>query len=248
MPATVVAVAVGIAVRVVGLEADVLTARATRLELERDEAAAAAVAIERSRIARELHDVIGHSISVMGLQAGAVRRGLTPTQERERQMLLNVERLGRDAVAEVHGLIGLLRAGDGNGPTTPAVTLEQITDLASDMRNAGLTLELCVNGELNDISPGRALAVFRILQEALTNALRHAPQAHVSATLSRSRDQIEIVVTNDGRGVGTTPMTSGGYGLIGMRERTQLYGGHFEAIRQPDGGFRVTACIPLLDQ
>jgi signal transduction histidine kinase len=245
--ATVVALAAGVAVRVLGLETDVLTARATRLELERDEAAEAAVAVERSRIARELHDVIGHSISVMGLQAGAVRRGLTPAKERERQMLLSVERLGRDAVAEMHGLIGLLRADDGDKPAA-AVTLQQINDLAADMRNAGLSLELCVEGELADLSPGRALAAFRILQEALTNALRHGPDARVTATLRRGREAVEIVVVNVGGKSSDKPTHPGGYGLIGVRERALLYGGTFEAGRRPEGGFSVVARVPTAAQ
>ena len=204
-----------------------------------------AVAAERARIARELHDVIGHSISVMGLQAGAVRRVLAPGHEEERNALLGIERLGRDAVAEMHGLLGFLREdGDGRGDGAPP-SLDRVEDLVADMRRAGLDIELHIEEglHLEELSPGRALAAYRILQEALTNALRHAPDAHVVASLRRTPAGVEIEVVDDGSDT-TSEGDQGGHGLVGMRERVALYGGTLDAGPCVDRGFAVRASLP----
>jgi signal transduction histidine kinase len=239
-----IALVVGRAVREMGFEADVLTARAAELERERDQRAQAAVQAERARIARELHDVIGHSISVMGVQAGAVRRLLAPEQEREREALLAVERTGRDAVGEMRRLLGILR-DDGEHVERDALpTVRRVDDLVADLRRAGLDVELRVDGDLDDLQPGRALAAFRILQEALTNVLKHAPGAHVEAVLRRTGGELAIDVVDSG---GTRPAaadTGGGHGLVGMRERVALYGGTLEAGRN-GGGFAVHARLPI---
>ena len=143
--------------------------------------------------------MIGHSISVMGVQAGAVRRVLAPELEREREALLAVERTGRDAVTEMRRLLGFLRAGDEDSSLTePLPTLKRLGDLVAEMRRAGLDVELHVDGELDDLSAGRALAAFRILQEAFTNALRHAPGAHVRAAVPTHAVELEIEVVDDG--------------------------------------------------
>jgi signal transduction histidine kinase len=236
--------AVGRAVRVLGFETDMLEARTSQLERERDEQAQAAVAEERARIARELHDVIGHSISVMGVQAGAVRRLLAPEQAREREALLAVERVGRDAVEEMHRLLGFLRSnGERVTPGTP-LTLQRVEDLVTEMRRAGLEVVLHVDGQLDDLSAGRALAAFRILQEALTNVLRHAPGARVSASLRRTAAELQIEIADNG-GVGPgTRSEGGGQGLVGMRERAALYGGTLEAGPRSDRGFMVVARLP----
>jgi signal transduction histidine kinase len=234
-----VALLVGRAVRAMGFEVDVLEARAA--DLERD--AQAALEAERARIARELHDVIGHSISVMGVQAGAVRRLLTPEQEREREALLVVERTGRDAVGEMRRLLGILRE-NGTEPELEAMpTVQRAGDLVADLRRAGLDVELRVEGELGDLPPGRALAAFRILQEALTNVLKHAPGAHVDAVLRRTGSELEIEVVDSGGTRPAAPGDGGGHGLVGMRERVALYGGTLDA--GPDGaGFAVLARFP----
>jgi signal transduction histidine kinase len=239
-----VALAVGRAVRVMGFEADRLEARTSQLERERDEQAQVAVAEERARIARELHDVIGHSISVMGVQAGAVRRLLAPEQTREREALLAVERVGRDAVEEMHRLLGFLRPnGERVIPGTP-LTLQRVEDLVTEMRRAGLEVDLHVDGQLDDLAAGRALAAFRILQAALTNVLRHAPGARVSASLRRTTAELQIEIADDG-GLGPgTRSEGGGQGLVGMRERAALYGGTLEAGPRSDGGFMVVARLP----
>jgi signal transduction histidine kinase len=242
------ALAVGRAVRAMGFETDTLEQRAAALERERDEKARAAVAAERARIARELHDVIGHSISVMGVQAGAVRRVLAPELAREREALLAVERTGRDAVTEMRRLLGFLRAGEeGSSLTEPLPTLKRLDDLVAEMRRAGLDVDLRVEGELDDLSAGRALAAFRILQEAFTNALRHAPGAHVRAVVRRTPRELEIEVIDDGNARSPASTNGGGYGLVGMRERVALYGGTLAAGPRPERGFAVLARIPTVD-
>jgi signal transduction histidine kinase len=244
------AVAVGLAVRRMGLESDSLAARATELERDRDEAARAAIAGERARIARELHDVIGHSISVMGIQAGAVRRVLAPEHEREREALLAVERVGRDAVTEMRRLLGFLRPTDGLEPGDgPAPTLARLDDLVGEMRLAGLDVDLVVEGDLDDLSLGRALAAFRIIQEALTNALKHAPGSPVTAVLRRTPEALVIEITNPaGDAPPPPPSSGGGYGLVGMRERVALYGGTLEAGPTPARGYEVVARLPTADR
>jgi signal transduction histidine kinase len=245
----VAAVAVGLAVRQIGFETDTLEARAAELERSQDEATRAAIAAERARIARELHDVIGHSISVMGVQAGAVRRVLAAEQERERDALLAVERVGRDAVTEMRRLLGFLRPADGlDAESEPTPTLARVDDLVGEMRLAGLDVELVVDGDLGDLTAGRALTAFRILQEALTNALRHAPGSRVTALLRRTRDELLIEVRDDGANGTPTAVSGGGYGLVGMRERVALYGGSIEAGPRGERGYAVVAHLPTADR
>lgn len=242
------ALAVGRAVREMGFETETLEARAAELERERDEKAQAAVEAERARIGRELHDVIGHSISVMGVQAGAVRRVLAPELQREREALLAVERTGRDAVTEMRRLLGFLRSEDEEGSLPePPPTLKRLDDLVTEMRQAGLDVDLSVEGNLDDLSAGRALAAFRILQEAFTNALRHAPGASVRAALRRGPGELQIEVLDDGNGRSPVSAQGGGYGLVGMRERVALYGGTLEAGPRSKQGFAIVARLPTAD-
>lgn len=237
------ALVVGRAMNVLQFESDLFAERASALERERDERAREAVAEERRRIARELHDVIGHSISVMGVQAGAVRSVLRPDQHREREALLSVERTGRQAIAEMRRLIGLVRieAADAGGPTP---TLRATDDLLDGLRRAGLAVELHLCGDVSGLPPGPDLAGYRILQEALTNALKHAPASKVDATITCSPHMLEIIVINGGR---VTAPNAGqtGHGLLGMRERVALYGGELRAGPRPNGGFEVRVRIPL---
>jgi signal transduction histidine kinase len=190
--------------------------------------------------------VIGHSISVMGVQAGAVRRVLPPELEREREALLGVERVGRDAVTEMRRLLGFLRPAEGLDDSAPTPTLERLDDLVAEMRRAGLAVDLVVEGELGDLSAGRTLTAFRILQEALTNTLKHAPGSHVEAMLRRSPEELVIEVRDDGAN-GATASSEGGYGLLGMRERLALYGGTLEAGPQPERGYAIVARLPTVD-
>jgi signal transduction histidine kinase len=223
---------IGRALGVLELETDVIQKRGEQ-----------ALADERARIARELHDVIGHSISVMGVQAGAVRRVLLPEQQREREALLAVEETGRQAVGEMRRLIGLLRP-DEEGIGAPSPSLARVEQLAADMRGAGLALELQVEGDLRDLPPGPDLAAYRIVQEALTNVLKHAPAAHVTAAVRAGDRRLEVDVRDDGRGAAAANGHVG-HGLVGMRERTALYGGSLRAGPDPAGGFRIHAEIPL---
>jgi signal transduction histidine kinase len=235
---------IGRALGVLRLESDVFEERASRLERERDAHAKLAVAEERSRIARELHDIIGHSISVMGVQAGAVRRVLNPDQQREREMLLAVEQVGRQAVGEMRRLIGLLRTDEsGIGDSRPS--LRRVEQLVAEMRQAGLAVEMRVEGELGRLPPGPDLAGYRILQEALTNALKHAPGADVSAAVRCNGEWLEIEVLNASSGTRGPRNGNLGHGLLGMRERTSLYGGNLTTGMRRDGGFAVRARIPL---
>jgi signal transduction histidine kinase len=235
---------IGRAAGVLRFESDVFAERASELERERDVRARVAVAEERRRIARELHDVIGHSISVMGVQAGAVRSILRDDQRREQEVLQAVERTGRQAVGEMRRLIGLLRTDeDGTGDPTPS--LRHVERLIGQLREAGLAVRLSVHGDLEKLSPGVDLAGFRIVQEALTNALKHAPRANVEARLRCSDNELEIEVIDDGS---AAPQSTGeqiGHGLLGMRERVALYGGELVTGPNPAGGFAVRARIPL---
>jgi len=242
------ALAVGRAARVMGFESDALEARAAELESTQDEATRAAVAAERARIARELHDVIGHSISVMGIQAGAVRRVLPPELGAERESLLSVERTGRDAVTEMRRLLGFLRPAEGETSSSePPPTLHRLEDLVGDLRLAGLDVDLTLDGDLDALSPGRALTAFRIVQEALTNALRHAAGSRVRAILRQTADSLVIEVADSGGTAPSPGFNGGGYGLLGMRERVALYGGTLDAGPAADGGFVVRASIPTGD-
>ncbi len=225
------------------LETDVLFQRATALEHERDEHTRLALEEERGRIARELHDVIGHSISVMGLQAGAVRSVLPPERAAERDAPLCVERTGREAVAEMRRLIGLLRKDmDDDGPRP---SLARVEPLADELRGAGQRLALTVEGDVDLLPAGVDLAGYRIVQEALTNALKHAPGTRVTATVRLADRVLDIEVVDDGAGAVTRGNGHVGHGLIGMRERAVRYGGEVSAAVRPQGGFRVHARLPV---
>jgi signal transduction histidine kinase len=230
---------IGRALGVLQFEADVL-------ERERDERIAAALAAERGRIARELHDVIGHSISVMGVQAGAVRRRLGEDQELERDALLAVERVGRQAVGEMRRLIGLLRPGP-DAISSPSPSLRRVEQLVAETRDAGLSVDLRVEGSRDELPAGVDLAGYRIVQEALTNALKHAPRSRVSVEIRYACRELVVEVRDDGGGAAAPTADNGhvGHGLIGMRERVSLYGGSLATGAAPGGGFRVRARIPL---
>ncbi|HVW17232.1 MAG TPA: histidine kinase [Solirubrobacteraceae bacterium] len=237
-----IGVLIGKAAGVLRLETEVLEERATALERDRDRHTRLAIQSERGRIARELHDVIGHSISVMGVQAGAVRSVLPDGMPRERDTLLAIERAGREAVGEMRRLIGLLRTDDDvlDGPRP---SLARVESLAEEMRGAGQDLALAVEGDVGGLTPGVDLAGYRIVQEALTNALKHAAGARVTASVVLAGDVLEIDVADDGPG--PAPLDGHvGHGLLGMRERAALYGGQITTGPGPSGGFRVHALLP----
>jgi signal transduction histidine kinase len=217
--------------------------RAQIAERERDLAAREAVVEERARIARELHDVIAHHVSMIVLQAGAERRVLDGANTSTREVLETVERTGRSALTEMRRLLGMLR-GDASDPLTPQPGLTDVPTLVGQLREAGLPVELHVEGELLELPVGIELSAYRIVQEALTNALKHAGEASATVNIRHGLDSLELEIVDDGAG---TPalVASGGHGLVGMRERVALYGGRLDAGRRPGGGFAVRVLLPI---
>jgi signal transduction histidine kinase len=225
-------------------EADEARERAARAEREREERARAAVGEERARIARELHDVVGHSVSVMTVQASAVRRLLRPEQQREREALLVVERTGREALAEMRRMVGVLRRPEEAPALAPQPSLEHVDKLVEQAREAGLPVELRVEGEPVPLSGGVDLTAYRLVQEGLTNALKHAHARRAQVLVRYDDGTIEVTVSDDGLGAGSGD--GGGQGLVGMRERVAVYGGELEAGPRPEGGFRLRAKLPVM--
>jgi signal transduction histidine kinase len=217
--------------------------RAARLEIEVEERARAAAAAERARIARDLHDVIAHSVGVMVVQAGAAKVALDRDGERARAPLEQVEETGREALAELRRLLGVLRADDEAAGRAPAPGLASVGGLIDQVRAAGLAVELELEGERRPLAPGVELAGYRIVQEALTNALKHANHARALVRIRFRADALEIEVEDDG--FGATAENGSGHGLVGMRERTALYGGTFDAGPLDERGYRVRARFPL---
>ena len=216
-----------------------------RPQRETDPVAAAdrAVAEERRRIARELHDVVAHSVSVMTVQAGAVRRLLRPDQERERQALEVIEATGREALTEMRRLVGLLREQGSMPEFAPQPSMRTVDVLLGTVREAGLPVELEVEGEPRELPPGIDLSAYRVIQEALTNALRYAGPAHAWVTVRWKARELELEVANDGRS--EPGRSDGGHGLAGLRERVALVGGTIDSGPRTGGGFVVRAHLPL---
>ena len=220
-----------------------ITAEERAAQLEQEQAAAAhqAVVDERQRIARELHDIIAHSVSVMTVQAGAVRRRLTDDQATERDSLLAVERTGREAMAEMRRLVGLLREEDATPSYGPQPGMQTLETLIGTVRGAGLPVELDVEGTSRELPPGIDLAAYRVVQEALTNALKHAGPARAWVHVHWGADELTLEVANDGRNTSE----GNGYGHVGMQERLRLYGGRLESGARPEGGYVVRAHVPI---
>ena len=226
-----------------------LEERADRLERSRLEEARAAAASERTRIARELHDVVAHNMSVMVIQAGAARRVLGRDPDGAAEALSSIEQVGRQALADMRRSLGVLREGDDEGyGTTPQPTVADLERLVAQTAEAGLAVELEVEGSPRPLPPGVGLSAYRIVQEALTNALRHAGPASATVHLRYAQDSIELEVRDDGRGAAvalTSGVARGGHGLVGMRERVQLFGGELKVGDRPGGGYGVWARIPV---
>jgi signal transduction histidine kinase len=217
--------------------------RADLAEREREVAAREAVVEERARIARELHDAIAHNVSMMVVQAGAERRLLDESQESTRDVLETVEAIGRNALTEMRRLVGMLRTDD-ESPLAPQPGLDDLPTLVGQVREAGLPVDLRVEGEPRSLPVGLELSAYRIVQEALTNALKHAGDARASVVVRYGDDSLELEVVDDGIG-SAAPTAGGGHGLVGMRERVALYGGRFEAGRRAAGGFTVRVLLPI---
>jgi signal transduction histidine kinase len=227
------------------LRADALQDKATRLEREQEAATQAAIADERGRIARELHDVVAHSVSVMLVQAGAARQVLATAPDQARDALLAVESSGREAMAELRHLLGVLHEhGDGMA-LAPQPGVEEIEPLVKRVGEAGLPVTLRVEGQARALPVGLNLTVYRIVQEALTNALKHAGLAKTEVILDYREAELKIEILDEGIALPEEQNGHHGQGLVGMQERVALYGGTFEAGPRLERGYAVRAWLPL---
>ena len=221
-----------------------LEERAARLEAERDAQAKISAAAERARIARELHDVIAHNVSVMVVQADGASYALRSEPERASQALAAISSTGRQALAEMRRLLGVLRSGDSGAGLAPQPGLEQLRELLDQARAAGLSVALNLEGTPHPLTEGAELAAYRVVQESLTNTRKHGGVlAAATVTLRYQRDGLVVQVTDDGRG-DVAAADGPGHGLTGMRERIEMYGGTIKAGPLPAGGYRVIARIP----
>jgi signal transduction histidine kinase len=217
--------------------------RAVTAEWEREERARAAVAEERGRIARELHDVVAHAISVIVLQARGGRRSLAGRPDEAHEAFDAIEATGQEALVEMRRLLGMLRRGDEELALSPQPSLRSLPALAAQVSEAGLRVEVTVEGDRKDLPPGVDLSAFRIVQEALTNALKHAGPATAHVHVRYGEDELELEIVDTGPGA--EAVVGGGHGLVGMRERAELYGGEVVAGRRTGGGFAVRVRLPL---
>jgi signal transduction histidine kinase len=234
------AFAVGRVMRDRELRTTASTERAAVLESEREQDLRRAASEERGRIARELHDVIAHGVTVMVVQAGAADQIIERDPARARQALVAIQDTGRQALADLRRLLGLIRDED-TMRLAPRPGLQELDALVDDMRKAGVPIDVEIRGTPRDLPAGVDLSAFRILQESLTNVMKHAGAARARVVVSYAPNAIELEVADDGR-----DQTQGhGHGLVGMRERVMLYGGTLEAGPAEHGGYRVRARLPL---
>jgi len=217
--------------------------RARVLELERDANARVAAAEERVRLAREMHDLLGHSISVMVVQAGAERLALGQERPTTQEVLLSIERTGREALVEMSRLLGILRKDGEELSLAPRPSLAQLGPLVEKMRDAGIPVELRVEGRPTTLPAGIDVSAYRIVQEALTNVVKHAGPATAEVIVRYARRTVDVEITDDGRGFANG--SANGHGLVGMRERVELHGGTLETGSGSTGGFTVKASLPL---
>ena len=220
-----------------------LAGRGFRIRDERaDVLSRAAIAEERARIARELHDVVAHNVSVMVIQSQAAQQSTEPDSEAGRA-LRSIESTGREALTEMRRLLGLLRREDEEVALAPQPSLRHLDHLTASVREAGLPVEVEIEGEPVSLPPGVDLSAYRIVQEALTNALKHAGAARARVVVSYGAGELELRISDDGAGAAAA--NGGGHGLIGMRERASVYGGVVESGSRPGGGYEIRARLPL---
>jgi signal transduction histidine kinase len=236
---------VGHALRSRQLRADAFRERAMRLEQEQEFAAQMARTEERARLARELHDVVAHTVSVMVVQAGAARHVMETTPKQASEALSAVETTGREAMAELRTLLGVLASTDGEARLSPQPGVAQLPALVQRVSDAGLPVELHVTGEPHALASGIDLTVYRIVQEALTNALRYAGPVRTEVSLEYRDGALKIEVLDEGGGERPRGVVSPGRGLAGMRDRVALYGGTLEAGPRLGRGYAVRAWLPL---
>jgi signal transduction histidine kinase len=236
----------GIVVLLAGLIVRRQRDRADEMRQQRDladERSREIAATERARIARELHDVVAHGMSVVVLQARGGRRMIDGDTPRARRAFDDIERVASDCLDEMRRLLGILRAADADvAPMAPQPKLGELQLLVERARTSGASVDLVVEGDRRDLAPAIELSAYRIAQEALTNAIKHAPGSHARVSVRYEDDCVSIEVVDDGPGGSPS---SGGHGLIGMRERVELFGGTFAAGAEPDGGFGVRARLPI---
>jgi signal transduction histidine kinase len=235
---------VGFALRERTEQAEAAEERAARAERERMAATRVAVAEERARIARELHDVVAHAVSVMVLQVGAVRHRMPETDTKDRETLTNVEQAGRTALAEMRRLLNAMRHDDEELDLLPHPGLDSLDSLVDDVRAAGLPVRLQISGEPVPLPPGLDLSAYRILQEGLTNALKHARASQAEVEVHYAATELRLEVRDDGPGRPSTD-AGVGHGLVGIRERVRIFGGGMTAGVSRAGGFVLRAQLPL---
>jgi signal transduction histidine kinase len=210
--------------------------RARQLELTHERA----VADERARLARELHDVVSHNLSVVVVQAaGARAQGSSDSATLEK-----IERSGRESLVEMRRLLDVLRADASDAGVAPQPRIVELEALVAQVRSAGVAVELAIDGDCRSVPAAIDLSVYRIVQESLTNVLKHAGPARAVVTVRRTSNAISVDIVDDGRGASSQP-ADGGHGLLGMRERVALFGGQLQAGARSDGGFQVSAILPL---
>jgi signal transduction histidine kinase len=233
----------GFALRERTEQAEAAEMRASLAERERDAAARVAVAEERARIARELHDIVAHAVSVMVLQVGAVRHKLPDSLGEDREALEGVERAGRTALVEMRRLLGAMRNGEDEAELVPQPGLDGLESLREEIGRAGLPVELHVDGEPVPLPRGIELSAYRIVQEGLTNALKHARATRADVIVRYRPEELQLEVRDDG--IGSSTSDGRGHGLVGIRERVKIYGGEMAAGAANGGGFVLSTRLPL---
>ena len=224
--------------------AETASARVSLLERERDLQAREAVVAERERIARELHDVIAHDVSLMVIQAGAAQRVMRDQPDKASEALSSIQDSGRRAVDELYLLLGMLR--DDGQDLAPQRGLSAVEGLVGEVSRSGIPIELRITGERRDLGNALEVSAYRLVQEALTNVLKHAGGSRTLVELAYDPAQLTVRVADDGTGSATSPVAgSGGHGLLGMRERVRMFGGSFDAGRRAGGGWCITAVLPI---
>jgi signal transduction histidine kinase len=233
----------GFALRERAEEAEAALVRASEAERDREVAMRIAVSEERARIARELHDIVAHAVSVMVLQIGAVRHKLRDTRGEDREVLMGVEQTGRAALAEMRRLLAVMRRDSDDVELTPQPGLDGLDALVKRIERTGLPVRIRIDGEPFPLPRGIDLSAYRIVQEGLTNTVKHAAASRAEVTVHYARDEIRIDVCDDGQGAGTNDGL--GHGLIGVRERVNLYGGEMSAGTVNGRGFVLSTRLPV---
>jgi signal transduction histidine kinase len=226
--------------------AEELQQKVANAERERRETARRAVEEERARIARELHDVVAHQMTVMTIQAEGARRIAKDADPRIQEALDTIKATGHSALVEMRRMVGLLRETEGHSPgLAPLPRLTNLSSLVEKIRSAGVPVELSVEGDARPLADGVELSAYRIVQESLTNAVQHGgPGVSAEVAVIYGDDALDVMVIDDGRGAAAASSNGGGNGLVGMRERVAVLGGSFEAGPKNGGGYRVHARIP----